>query len=261
MILGLTPTNNSFEMSLNEFIAHFNACSQNRKVNQAKVLKIAKSIIETGIFMPVAVNKNTMCLVDGHHRVAAAKYINEVLGVEMKIPFFFVTPNVSEFEALLAINNIDWNWTSRNYGESAFETSSEYRDICQFARDFKLVKAKTNAPKLRIVSAYIGKNVEQILRSGKYSDLAISSAEWKHIRVDAASITKMMRVMKVAQRTNNIAAFAAAWRIFRKDSAFKSLVISQKGEIAAMAYIANNFDWAFAINKTRFLQGFAKAAK
>lgn len=259
-IKGITPTNNSFEADVNTFISNFPPCERNRQINRKKVEKIAKSIMEIGVFMPIAVNAYTLHQCDGHHRVAAAVYMQNVLKVNVKIPFFFIYPLVDEFKALLALNNVGWKWTSTNYGQSAFEHSEEFRAICAFAEQYGIINPNTNEPKLRILSAYLGKNIESLLKDGDFHKLAMSDVEWKHANVNAVSANKMLRIMGKVGSTNNIAPLVAAWSEFRKTPAFKSLVIREKGEVAAMTYIANKFDWKFAVSKTRFLRGFADAA-
>lgn len=249
---------------VSEFECAFNLCSQNRTINREHVNKLAASILETGIFAPIIINKNTLVVEDGHHRYMAALSISRMLGIDLEIPYIFVEPKVSDFQALLAINNVNKQWNSKNYCESALRSGDRnYRALYEYAKAYGLVNKNTRLPKMRIVSAYIGKrDLETCVRKGEYDKLALTDTEWKHAHMNAQSINRMLREMEKADKGNipAVSVFAESWATFRLSKEFKELVINQKGEVNAMRYIANNFDFRYVKNKTTYLQGFRNAA-
>lgn len=251
-------------IKVSEFERTFKLCTQNRTINTKHVSDLAESILKTGIFAPIIINKHTLVVEDGHHRYMAALYISRTKGIDMEIPYIFVEPKVSDFQALLAINNMNKQWNSKNYCESALRSGDKnYRAIYEYAKMYGLVNKNTRLPKMRIVSAYIGKrDLEDYVRKGEYDKLALTNTEWKHAHMNAQSINRMLREMESADKGNipAISVFADSWATFRLSKEFKELVISQKGEVSAMRYIANNFDFRYVKNKTTYLQGFRNAA-
>lgn len=251
-------------IKVSEFGRVFKLCSQNRTINREHVNKLAASILETGIFAPIIINGQTLVVEDGHHRYMAALAISRMLGIDLEIPYIFVEPKVSDFQALLAINNVSKQWNSRNYCESALRSGDKnYRALYEYAKAYGLINPNTRLPKMRIVSAYIGnKAIEEYVRKGEYDKLALTNVEWKHAHMNAQSINKMLREMERANKGNipAVSVFATSWATFRLSKEFKELVIAQKGEVNAMRYIANNFDFRYVKNKTTYLQGFRNAA-
>ena len=111
-------------IKVSEFGRVFKLCTQNRTINTKHVSDLAESILKTGIFAPIIINKNTLVVEDGHHRYMAALYISRTKGIDMEIPYIFVEPKVSDFQALLAINNMNKQWNSKNYCESALRSGT-----------------------------------------------------------------------------------------------------------------------------------------
>lgn len=251
-------------IKVSEFERTFKLCSQNRTINREHVNKLAASILETGIFAPIIINGQTLVVEDGHHRYMAALAISRMLDIDLEIPYIFVEPKVSDFQALLAINNVSKQWNSRSYAESALRSGDKnYRAIYEYAKAYGLLSPNNKLPKMRIVGSYMGrKDLEQHIRKGEYDKLALTNIEWKHAHMNAQSINKMIREMERANKGNfpAISVFAESWAAFRLSKEFKELVINQKGEVNAMRYIANNFDFRYVKNKTTYLQGFRNAA-
>ena len=251
-------------IKVSEFERMFKLCSQNRTINREHVNKLAASILETGIFAPIIINANTLVVEDGHHRYMAALAISRMLGIDLEIPYIFVEPKVSDFQALLAINNISKQWNSRSYAESALRSGDKnYRAIYEYAKMYGLISKTTKLPLIRIVCNFIGRrDLEDKIRKGQYEELALTNYEWKHAHMNAQSILRMQKELEKVGKGDIpfMATFAAAWATFRLSKEFKELIIDQKGEVNAMRYIANNFDCRYSKNKTTYLQGFRNAA-
>ena len=96
-----------------EDISKFHANALNREVNQKHVMEIVESINDTGVVvMPIIVDANFNVL-DGHHRLAAIKYMNDK-GIDIKVPYI-IKDDIESVKALITMNAI-----SKTYGTKEF---------------------------------------------------------------------------------------------------------------------------------------------
>ena len=96
-----------------EDISKFHANTLNREVNQKHVMEIVESINDTGVIvMPIIVDASFNVL-DGHHRLAAIKYMNDK-GNDIKVPYI-IKDDIESVKALITMNAI-----SKTYGTKEF---------------------------------------------------------------------------------------------------------------------------------------------
>ena len=94
-------------------ISKFHANALYREVNQKHVMEIVESINDTGVVvMPIIVDANFNVL-DGHHRLAAIKYMNDK-GIDIKVPYI-IKDDIESVKALITMNAI-----SKTYGTKEF---------------------------------------------------------------------------------------------------------------------------------------------
>ena len=250
-----------YSLPVESFKRAFSFCEENRDINERDVKQIVDGYKVTGIIEPIIINDNNNKMLDGHHRT----YACEILGID--VPFYFVHPLSDDHQEILRIMNIaKRNWNMRNFAQSAGKNHNpNYEKLVEFAREYGLVD-KSGVPKFRILSAYVGRDLESIIKSVRvnYDALFFTEKEWRKIHKNAQSIAAISKEFAKRKITiNNMAAFCNGWMEFSKSETFEHLVLSQRGEIRAIKYIAARFNCAFATTASpkQFIGGFKDAAK
>lgn len=108
----------------------FNIIGENRNIKSAHVKRIARSFKDHGILInPILVNSD-MEVVDGQHRLAAARKISK--------PIYYIEVGDYDIEEVQALNLNQRNWTKRDYAQSYASMGYEdYQMLLEFDKEYK----------------------------------------------------------------------------------------------------------------------------
>jgi hypothetical protein len=108
----------------------FRTLTGNREPKSPHVKRIAKSMKEKQLLVPIIVNEK-MELIDGQHRFLACKSLG--------LPVYFIIQNGYSIPEVQRINTASCNWGSTNFVQSYIDTGNEnYIVFKQFQDQFNL---------------------------------------------------------------------------------------------------------------------------
>jgi len=120
----------------------------NRKINKANQIAIENSIVINGFLAPVVITKKNKIVIDGQHRVVAAKQLKQ-----KTVPCWVVdiddTDEKKLFQCIAHLNAVKKNWTKQDYLEkTAKSKKGDYAIVWDY---FK----KTSVPRKMTAELHI----------------------------------------------------------------------------------------------------------
>lgn len=129
----------------------------NRKIDQAKIKKIIKSIKEVGYIMSPLIVNEKMEIIDGQHRLEAL--------IQLGMPVDFIIVDGAGVNECIALNINQTSWTLIDYIESYAETGSvSYMYLLQLIRAYG--KKLQNKVILNVAAGKVENNTKLIKDGG-----------------------------------------------------------------------------------------------
>lgn len=239
-------TKNEFVDVTREFTARFTSTSENRLINHAHVSKIKEQMLEYfNNFPPININKQTMHVIDGQHRLKAfQKLIDDgLLPAETKIPVMYSSmPEDIEREAIINANTNSKNWSIDDYMVSYAYDNIEYRRLDEWAKAHTLTFDGKKS-KFRYAAAMLKrKSCLSILKNGEFK---ITDDDLRMGELIHSELLEILNVLNKPLNGNYIEAITIAWASVRHLHSFKDWMreLKLKKLIIGKKPYQNKKDW------------------
>lgn len=200
----------------------FNQHAENRTINRNHVNKLKEQVVNSlPLLPPITVNKRTLTVIDGHHRMLASLECIE----EGRLPedttfkvMYVDIPTSEEKGAIVDANTNSKNWSLNDFINSYAKTDTNYKQLETWCKNHALC-VDNNQPKFRYGAAIIkGKNCAKELKNGEFT------LDAKELALAETIHSEMIDIIELYELNGKgpwIEALALAWHQDRHLHTFK----------------------------------------
>lgn len=178
ILADATPamSQNDLQIHSTRDLSVFKILEGNRNINLANVERLVKSIEENGFLqMPIIVNENYE-VIDGQHRLMAAKQLNSII--------YYHKVNNYDLKTAIALNRNQSNWSIadyiRSYCDLGYKDYIKLQEFSEANKDFGLMICAelTSLDKNRQMYANRNNEKADLIRKGNYKFDPNNKAEY-----------------------------------------------------------------------------------
>jgi len=178
ILADATPamSQNDLQIHSTSDLSVFKILEGNRNINLANVERLVKSIEENGFLqMPIIVNENYE-VIDGQHRLMAAKKLNSII--------YYHKVNNYDLKTAITLNRNQSNWSIadyiRSYCDLGYKDYIKLQEFSEANKDFGLMICAelTSLDKNRHIYAKRNNENADLVRKGNYKFDPINKAEY-----------------------------------------------------------------------------------